>query len=164
MFVYMFHFCLSMQLLSCTCRLNVWMKRYLSACCCCCCCCCCMNPQWISFWACVAWETKFGRSSVEGLNLLDNKDAAASSASLWITALILPLQNKHVDVRKMKEPWTSSLQQPLCRADSITVVNVSKWSSCLWIYIQLRPRKVTCYILQTPPPFTFEGVSVHSSK
>lgn len=46
------------------------------------------------FRARVAWETKFGGSSVEGPNLVDNKDAAASSASLWITALILPLQKQ----------------------------------------------------------------------
>lgn len=102
--------------------------------------------QWASFWACVPWEMKFSRSAVEGLNLLDNKDAAASSVSLWITALILPLQNKHDDVGKMKGPQTSSrVVLTVSKA-----VNVSKRNSRPWIYIQLWPCKVTYNMLHNP--------------
>lgn len=121
MFVYMFHFCFCAQApvqgsepLSFNPTCNLWMKSYLPAYCCCLGCH--VNPQLISFWACAAWETKCSRSSVGGLN----KDPAASSASLWTTALIFLLQNKHVDVRKMKEP-----ERPLCSSPCI-VLTVSQ--------------------------------------
>lgn len=73
------------------------------------------SPQWMVFWACVAWETKLSWSSVEGLNLLDNKDVAAL-APRWRTALISPLQNKHVCC--IWERWKSH-QHPLCNSPCI---------------------------------------------